>query len=61
VVFGAKFSVGERVRIKDGAFQGFEGVVQSTTGGVITVAVEIAGKLTPTEFRSGSLEKLSGR
>lgn len=58
---GKRFSDGERVRIKNGAFQGLEGVVQSTKGGTILVNVEAGGKKFPTECRAGSLEKLDTR
>jgi transcription antitermination factor NusG len=55
-VFGRKsFVVGDRVRIKNGAFQGLEGVATSINGRVILVAVQVNGREFPTEFGNGAL------
>ncbi|MCA9041640.1 MAG: transcription termination/antitermination factor NusG [Planctomycetaceae bacterium] len=54
------FSAGETVKIKEGSFQSFEGVIDSIdqTSGKITVLIEIFGRSTPAELEYWQLEKV---
>lgn len=55
-----EFSVGERVRVKEGPFENWEGVVEdvSPEKGMIRVAVEIFGRSTPVELEQWQVEKI---
>jgi len=54
------FSVGERVRVKDGYFQNFEGDVEAVdeTHGRVTVMINIFGRPTPVELEHWQIEKI---
>lgn len=60
VVAAAKFSSGERVRIKSGAFEGFEGEVDSTNPqtGEVAVLIEIFGRPTPISVAPNEVDKI---
>jgi transcriptional antiterminator NusG len=53
------FEVGESVRIKDGAFENFEGVIQDydPSRGKLTLMVSIFGRSTPVELEFWQVEK----
>jgi len=57
---GMEFDKGDRVKIKDGAFQNFEGSVDAVdeTKGIVTVLVTIFGRATPVDVEYWLLEKL---
>lgn len=54
------FAPGEVVKISEGSFQSFEGVIDSIdeTSGKITVLIEIFGRSTPAELEYWQLEKV---
>ncbi|MEZ6045776.1 MAG: transcription termination/antitermination protein NusG [Planctomycetaceae bacterium] len=54
------FAAGETVKVKEGSFQSFEGVIDSIdqTSGKITVLIEIFGRSTPAELEYWQLEKV---
>jgi transcription termination/antitermination protein NusG len=53
------FTKGEAVKIKEGAFENFEGVVDEVLGekGLIRVIVTIFGRATPVELEYWQVEK----
>ncbi|HSW45379.1 MAG TPA: transcription termination/antitermination protein NusG [Phycisphaerae bacterium] len=57
---GLEFAKGDRVKIKEGAFQNFEGHVDSIdeTKGIVTVLLTIFGRSTPVDVEYWQLEKL---
>ena len=57
---GLEFSKGDRVKIKEGSFQNFEGDVETVdeAKGVITVLLTIFGRSTPVDVEYWQLEKL---
>jgi len=57
---GLEYVKGDRVKIKEGAFQNFEGNVDSIdeTRGVVTVLLTIFGRSTPVDVEYWQLEKL---
>jgi transcriptional antiterminator NusG len=57
---GMEFRKGDRVKIKEGAFQNFEGAVEAIdeTKGLITVLLTIFGRSTPVDVEYWQLEKL---
>jgi len=57
---GMEFKKGDRVKIKEGAFQNFEGNVDSIDEqkGMITVLLTIFGRATPVDVEYWQLEKL---
>ncbi len=57
---GMEFRQGDRVKIKEGAFQNFEGTVEAIdeTKGLITVLLTIFGRSTPVDVEYWQLEKL---
>jgi transcriptional antiterminator NusG len=57
---GMEFRKGDRVKIKEGAFQNFEGTVEAIdeTKGLITVLLTIFGRSTPVDVEYWQLEKL---
>jgi len=57
---GLEFSKGDRVKIKEGSFQNFEGNVDSIdeTKGIVTVLLTIFGRATPVDVEYWQLEKL---
>lgn len=54
------FSVGDRVRVKEGYFQNFEGDVDSidAANGRVTVMINIFGRSTPVELQHWQMERL---
>jgi transcription termination/antitermination protein NusG len=57
---GMEFQKGDRVKIKEGSFQNFEGAVDSLdeTKGVVTVLLTIFGRATPVDVEYWQLEKV---
>lgn len=57
---GMEFQKGDRVKIKEGAFQNFEGTVEAIDEqkGLITVLLTIFGRSTPVDVEYWQLEKL---
>ncbi len=57
---GLEFAKGDRVKIKEGSFQNFEGHVDSIdeTKGIVTVLLTIFGRATPVDVEYWQLEKL---
>lgn len=56
----AKFSVGESVRVKDGPFQNFTGIIEEVypEKGKVKVLVAMFGRETPVELDYGQVQKL---
>jgi transcriptional antiterminator NusG len=54
------FEVGDRVRVKDGNFQNFEGDVEPVdeSNGRVTVMISIFNRSTPVEFEHWQIEKM---
>lgn len=54
-----EFSVGDGVKIKDGAFEGFDGQIEGVDehSGKITVLIEIFGRPTPVDLESWQVER----
>lgn len=57
---GLEFAKGDRVKIREGSFQNFEGTVDSIdeTKGIVTVLLTIFGRATPVDVEYWQLEKL---
>ena len=57
---GLEFTKGDRVKIKEGSFQNFEGNVDSIdeAKGIVTVLLTIFGRATPVDVEYWQLEKL---
>lgn len=57
---GLEFSKGDKVKIKEGSFQNFEGAVESIdeTKGIVTVLLTIFGRSTPVDVEYWQLEKM---
>ncbi len=57
---GMEFQKGDRVKIKEGSFQNFEGNVDSIdeTKGIVTVLLTIFGRATPVDVEYWQLEKV---
>jgi transcription antitermination factor NusG len=51
-------SKGDRVRVSEGTFAGFEGVVDMINGNRICVLIEIAGRPKPLEIDRRQIERL---
>ena len=54
-----EFNVGDGVKIKDGAFEGFDGQIEGVDehSGKITVLIEIFGRPTPVDLESWQVER----
>jgi transcription termination/antitermination protein NusG len=54
------FSVGDRIRVKEGYFQNFEGDVESidSANGRVTVMINIFGRSTPVELQHWQMERV---
>ena len=57
---GMEFRKGDRVKIKEGSFQNFEGTVDTIDEqkGIVTVLLTIFGRATPVDVEYWQLEKL---
>lgn len=57
---GLEFAQGDKVKIKEGSFQNFEGTVESIdeTKGIVTVLLTIFGRSTPVDVEYWQLEKI---
>jgi transcriptional antiterminator NusG len=57
---GMEFQKGDRVKIKEGSFQNFEGSVDTIdeTKGIVTVLLTIFGRATPVDVEYWQLEKV---
>ena len=57
---GMEFAKGDRVKIKEGSFQNFEGTVDTIdeTKGIVTVLLTIFGRATPVDVEYWQLEKV---
>lgn len=57
---GLEFTKGDKVKIKEGSFQNFEGTVESIdeTKGIVTVLLTIFGRSTPVDVEYWQLEKM---
>jgi transcriptional antiterminator NusG len=55
-----QFATGDRVKIKEGGFDGFEGMVDKIdeTSGKVSVLVEIFGRSTPVELEYWQIERI---
>lgn len=53
------FSVGERVRVKEGAFENFDGIIDEVDGerGKLKLMVSIFGRVTPVELEFEQVER----
>ena len=54
-----EFEVGERVRIREGAFESFKGVVEGLQPekGMVKVSIMVFGRATPIDFECWKIEK----
>jgi transcriptional antiterminator NusG len=55
-----EFQKGDQIKIREGAFESFEGVVDSidTKGGIVSVIVTIFGRSTPLDIEYWQIEKI---
>ena len=55
------FEVGEKVRIKDGAFENFEGTIEEIDNerGKLKLAVSIFGRSTPVELEFWQVDRIT--
>ena len=55
-----KFEVGERVQIKEGAFEGYDGQIEEVTAdkGLVKVQISIFGRSTSVELEYSKVEKI---
>jgi len=60
VKIGIKFKIGDRIRVKEGYFQNFEGDVETIdeSNGRITVMINIFGRPTPVELDHWQVESV---
>lgn len=57
-----EFEVGQRVRIREGSFENFEGSVEELIPdkGMVKVSIMVFGRPTPIDFESWKIEKVEG-
>lgn len=53
-----QFKVGELIKIIDGPFNGFDGVISSLSGEKVSLEVKIFGRVTPVELTLRQIEKI---
>lgn len=53
-----QFKVGELIKIIDGPFNGFDGIISSLNGEKVSLEVKIFGRVTPVELTLRQIEKI---
>lgn len=59
VVISSAIAVGDRVRVADGAFRGYEGVLSEIDGDEVTVTIPTVGRDIPLKLEKKLVEKIS--